>query len=108
LLGHSKPDLGGFIIGTFCVAAILVCTWQIAILLGRGGTSRAALASAQVEKAPAQQRSLEAVDSIGGFGEPNVYLIRARSCYYLVVNANKNPVVKHLEDCPNPIHQSKK
>lgn len=64
-------------------------------------------AAAQPEKTPVSQRSLETVDRVCGFGQPDVYLIRARSCYYLVKGDTK-PVILHLEDCPNPVHQGKK
>ena len=84
----------GFLLGIGC--GIMIHEWEY----------KPAMAQAQpkVESAPPPQRSLEVIDQIGAFG-PHTYLIRARSCYYIIVDGDHGqPVVRHLEDCPSPSH----
>jgi hypothetical protein len=83
----------GFALGSLC--------W---ILIYERGHSPV-MAQTKVESAPSPQRSLEMIDRIGVSFGPSVYLVRVRSCYYIVAEAGNGRVsLVHAKDCPSPIH----
>lgn len=103
-------------LGNFVATVVILSALAVAILsviwgiVGSAGMLPAqGIVSAQAqkpaEKPPVPQRSLEKIDNIGGFGDPNVYLYRALSCYYILVVNNGRTTLAHVESCPAPVHQ---
>ena len=54
--------------------------------------------------APAAIRSLEKIDHWNSLGEPDIYLFRVMTCYYVIIDGT-HPVLAHLESCPSPEHR---